>query len=335
MPRKPTMPDVARAAGVSAMTVSYVYNKPDRVAPDTQRRVLEAADELGYAGPNAAARNLRRGRTGNIGVVLGERLSYAFADPQATVFLAGVAEVCAEHGLGLTLIPVTGDESDVGRVQQVAVDAFIVWTTTDDDPVLAAVRTSGLPAVVHGGPAVEGLHLVAIDDRAAAAAVAAIGLRHATAPAVISFPLNRDRRPQLLLGPDPQTATYPVTRARLAGYRDAVRSAGLDWASTPVLVLARNDRAEATRALDQLPATTDTVLAMSDELALGALDAPLLDTTRFAVTGWDYSPTAPGLTTVVQSLRDQGSQCARLVVGDPPGPPPAWNVITRSSTPDA
>ncbi|KGH46490.1 LacI family transcriptional regulator [Modestobacter caceresii] len=325
------MPDVAQAAGVSAMTVSYVYNKPDRVAPDTQRRVLEAADELGYAGPNAAARNLRRGRTGNIGVVLGERLSYAFADPQATVFLAGVAEVCAEHGQGLTLIPVTGGASDVGRVQQAAVDGFIVWTTTDDDPVLAAVRASGLPAVVHGGPAVEGLHLVAIDDRAAAAAVAAIGLRNATAPAVVSFPLNRDRRPQLLLGPDPQAATYPVTRARLAGYRDAVRSAGLDWASTPVLILARNDRAEATRALDQLPSTTDTVLAMSDELALGALDAPFLDASRFAVTGWDDSPTAPRLTTVAQSLRDQGSQCARLVLGDPPGPPPAWEVITRES----
>lgn len=332
MPRKPTMPDVARAAGVSAMTVSYVYNKPDRVAPGTQRKVLEAAEQLGYAGPNAAARNLRRGRTGNIGVVLGERLSYAFADPQATVFLAGVAEVCAEHGLGLTLIPVTGDASDVGRVQQAAVDGFIVWTTTDDDPVLAAVRASGLPAVVHGGPAVEGLHLVAIDDRAAAAAVAAIGLRDAAAPAVVSFPLNRDRRPQLLLGPDPQTATYPVTRARLAGYRDAVRKAGLDWASTPVLILTRNDRAEATRALDQLPMTTDTVLAMSDELALGALDAPPLDAARFAVTGWDDSPAAPGLTTVAQSLRDQGSQCARLVLGHPPGPPPAWEVITRDST---
>src|SRR3954462_15586153 len=65
------MPDVARAAGVSVMTVSYTYNRPDRVAPATREKVLAAAARLGYAGPDAAARNLRRGRAGSLGVVLG------------------------------------------------------------------------------------------------------------------------------------------------------------------------------------------------------------------------------------------------------------------------
>src|SRR4051794_20185185 len=147
------MSDVARAAGVSVMTVSYAYNHPDRVAPATREKVLAAAARLGYPGPDAAARNLRRGRTGNLGVVLGEHLTYAFADDQATSFLAGVAEVCTEHGLGLTLIPITGGPADVDRVREAAVDGFVVWTTVDDDPVLAAVAASALPAVVHGGPA--------------------------------------------------------------------------------------------------------------------------------------------------------------------------------------
>ncbi|WP_448628297.1 LacI family DNA-binding transcriptional regulator [Geodermatophilus sp. URMC 64] len=335
MPRKITMPDVARAAGVSVMTVSYTYNRPDRVAPATREKVLAAAARLGYPGPDAAARNLRRGRTGNLGVILGEHLTYAFADPQATAFLAGIAEVCTEHGLGLTLIPITGGPADVDRVREAAVDGYVVWTTVDDDPVLAAVVASTRPAVVHGGPAVEGLHLVTIDNRAAAAAVGAVGLRGSTRPAVLAFPLDRRREPALLVGPDPGSATFQVTRDRLAGYRDAVTAAGLDWADVPVVVLARNDPAEAERAFGRFPAGTDTVLAMGDGVALATLRA----TTRtvpdeLAVTGWDDAPgaAAAGLTTVRQSLQDQGRRCARLVVGDPPGPEPSWEVVTRRST---
>ena len=329
------MPDVARAAGVSVMTVSYTYNRPDRVAPATRERVLRAAADLGYPGPDAAARNLRRGRTGNLGVVLGERLTYAFADPQATAFLAGIAEVCTEHGLGLTLIPISGGAADVERVREASVDGFVVWTTVDDDPVLAAVVASTLPAVVHGGPAVPGLGLVTIDNRAAAAAVGAVGLRGSARPAVLSFPLDRRRERGLVLGPDPESAAFPVTRDRLAGYRDAVTAAGLAWSDVPVLVLARNDPAEAEEAVRRLPRGTDAVLAMGDEVALAALRAtPLAVPEEVAVTGWDDTPAAAaaGLTTVAQSLHDQGRRCARLLVGDPPGPEPAWSVVPRRST---
>lgn len=335
MPRKTTMPDVARAAGVSVMTVSYTYNHPHRVAPATREKVLRAAARLGYQGPDAAARILRSGRTGNLGVILGEQLTYAFADPQATAFLAGIAEVCAARAMGLTLIPVTGGPADAGRVRQAAVDGFVVWTTVDDDPVLAAVAASKLPAVVHGGPAVEGLHLVTIDNRAAAAAIGAVGLRGAARPAVLSFPVDNHRSAGLVYGPDPAAAAFPVTRDRLAGYRDAVAAAGLDWAGVPVAILARNDGAQAAQALTRLPAGTDAVLAMSDELAIAVLRA----TTRtvpgeLAITGWDDTAgaAAAGLTTVAQSLRDQGRRCARLVVGDPPGPAPSWAVVTRAST---
>jgi len=329
------MPDVARAAGVSVMTVSYTYNRPDRVAPATREKVLAAAERLGYPGPDAAARNLRRGRTGNLGVVLGEHLTYAFADSQATAFLAGIAEVCTEHGLGLTLIPITGGTADVDRVREAAVDGFVVWTTVDDDPVLAAVTASARPAVVHGGPAVEGLGLVTIDNRAAAAAVGAVALRGSRRPAVLAFPLDRRRVPGVLRGPDPASAAFPVTRDRLTGYRDAVTAAGLDWADVPVVVLARNDPAEAEDAARRFPAGTDTVLAMGDGVALAVLRAttrPVPD--ELAVTGWDDTPAAAaaGLTTVRQSLQDQGRRCARLVVGDPPGPEPSWAVVERATT---
>src|SRR3954466_12877451 len=169
--RRPTMRQVAQAAGVSPMTVSYAYSQPERVSVEAAARVRAAARELGYPGPHPTARSLRRGRVGTLGVVLGERLSYAFDDPQAARFLAGVADVCAAGGVGLTLVPITGAASDVERVASAVVDGFVVWTTSDDDPVLAAAAHRGLPAAVHAGPHRRGLPVIGIDDRAAAAAI--------------------------------------------------------------------------------------------------------------------------------------------------------------------
>jgi DNA-binding LacI/PurR family transcriptional regulator len=340
-----TMPDVAREAGVSAMTVSYTFNRPERVAAVTRRRVLAAAERMGYSGPHPGARSLRRGRTGTLGVVLGEHLTYAFDDPQAVQFLAGISTVCVEHELSLALIPVTGGPQDAARVLEAAVDAVVLWTTVDDDPVLDAVLKRGLPAVVHGGPARPGIGLVAIDDRAAARAVGAAAFTAARAPAVLSFALDRARRPAVLHGGAPDPVPFSVTRHRLQGYADAAADLGLDWERIPVVVLARNDRAEAEAAalglLQKGSTGVDAVAAMSDELAFGVLQAAQrlgVDVpAKLAVTGWDDSAAAAsaGLTTIAQSLRDQGELCARSVVE--PGTTttrgePSWRLVTRVST---
>ena len=116
---------------------------------------------------------------------------------------------------------------------------------------------------------------------------------------------------------------------------------GLDWHRVTVAVLARNDTVEAAAVrLLREPPGVDAVAAMSDELALGVLRAadrlgvPVPE--RLAVTGWDDTPTAApaGLTTIVQSLREQGASCARSVIeldSDRPSPP-SWHRIERSST---
>src|SRR5829696_6841399 len=108
-----TLRQVAKAAGVSVMTASYSYNQPGRVSPQARARVLEAANRLGYAGPDPSARALRRGSSNTLGVVLGEHLSYAFDDPGAVSFLAGVADVCAAEAAGMLIVPVTGADADV------------------------------------------------------------------------------------------------------------------------------------------------------------------------------------------------------------------------------
>jgi DNA-binding LacI/PurR family transcriptional regulator len=341
--RRPTMTDVARAAGVSAMTVSYAYSQPGRVSEATAAKVRRAARQLGYPGPHPGARSLRRGRAGSLGVVLGEPLTYAFEDPQAARFLAGVAGVCATERVGLTLVPITGAADDVERVAETAVDGFVVWTTADDDPVVDAVAAAGLPAVVHGGPAHHGLALVGIDDRAAARAIGAEAFAGARRPAVLSFPLDRARRGATIHGPDPTAATFPVTRRRLEGLRDACVATGGTWARVPVRVCSRNSAAEGQAAVAELlagPDAPDAIAAMSDELALGALRAadragvPVPD--ALAVTGWDDTAAAgpAGLTTVAQSLHDQGARCAQLALSRAATGvhEASWRILRRAST---
>jgi len=309
------MRQVAGEAGVAVMTVSYTYTRPDRVAPSTRARVLEAAERLGYRGPDPTARSLRSGSTGNLGVVLGEHLTYAFEDPQAARFLAGVSRVCVENRLGLVLIPTRGEPDDVSRVHEAAVDGFVLWTTAVDDPVLEVVAGTGRPAAIQGGPAVPGVQMVGCDDRAAARAIARHVLSGAQSPLVLSHPLDRDRWAGLLRGPATDVP-FPVTRARLAGYRDAVEEPGGRWADVPVAVVPRNTRHDGRRAVAaaQDEVRPDAVIAMSDQLAAGALDA-LGDSVR--VCGWDDSDLATTLNfpSVRQSLFDQGVACAQIAAG--------------------
>ena len=337
-----TLAQVAELAGVSVMTASYTYNRPSRVSDEARSKVLAAAAHLGYAGPDPSARSLRRGTTATVGVVMGEHLSYAFDDPQAVSFLAGVADICADRGYGMTIVPITGAADDGLRITGAAVDGFIVWTTSDDDPALAAVRATKRPAVVHGGPAVPGLGLVSVDNEAAAEAVGAVAFAGAVRPAVISQPLSRDRVATIRQGWDPSDVLFPVTRHRLEGYRRAAEGAGIAWADVTVAVCSRNDAAEAEQAATTLLSAAnppDEIAAMSDEQATGVVRAAraagLEIPTDVALTGWDDAPVAAefDLTTVAQSLREQGAACARSVLGEGTDPSAAqWSLVRRGST---
>lgn len=341
--RRVTLDDVAAEAGVSRMTASYAYSKPDRVAEGTRQRVLTAARQLGFLGPDPSGRFLRQGSLRSLGLVLGESLDYVFEDPQATRFVAGLAQVCTARGYGLTIIPTTGGPEDADRIAAAAVDAFVVWTTTTDDPVLKAVHATHRRAVVHGGPRVDGFALVGIDNRAAAKALATSVWRTGVAPAVLSFPLDRDRHVGVHLGLDPREVPYPVTRDRLAGFRDAANGLGIDWSGVPVAVCALNDVSHAQGATADLLSTRhlDGLAAMSDQQALGARRA-LLDAARtipddVTLGGFDDSPQASeaGLTSIHQSLHEQGTRSARLALDhalQQPGGPDPWHLVERAST---
>jgi DNA-binding LacI/PurR family transcriptional regulator len=340
---KVTLAQVAQLAGVSLMTASYTYNRPDRVSDQARAKVLAAAAQLAYPGPDPGARSLRRGSRRTLGVVMGEHLSYAFDDPQAASFLAGVADVCGDRGYGMTLVPITGAEEDVIRVADAAVDGFIVWTTSVDDPVLAAVQSTKRPAVVHGGPALPGLGFVSIDNRAAARAIGAVTFAGAHSPAIVSQPLSRDRISTITHGVDIGDVSFPVTHHRLEGYRDAAEAAGFHWYDDVIIaVCARNDAAEAehlTALLMNSAQPPDAIAAMSDQQAAGVVRAlhaaGRIIPDEVAVTGWDDAAVATelGLTTVAQSLRAQGAACARAALMEESGSfTRSWSVVRREST---
>ncbi|MGL4340584.1 MAG: LacI family DNA-binding transcriptional regulator [Rhodoglobus sp.] len=318
-----TMRHVAEAARVSVMTVSYVFNRPDRVAITTREKVMAAARSLGYTGPSPVARSLRYQTTHTLGVVLGERLTYAFEDPQAIVFLAGVASVCATRNFGLHIVPTTGDSDDSDRIAHAAVDAFVVWTTADDDPVLEAVRASGLPAVLHGGLPQEGFAFVGIDDRTAARDMAMTTFARSRHPAVLSFPVNRRRESYVTQGIEIDQVTFPVTRQRLLGYRDAAKDLSIPWSSVLVGVCDTNTVAAARELTSRMmasPHRIDAIAAMSDQQALGALRAAKAVERAvpqdMTLSGWDNSPVASeeSISSVDQDLRAQGGVCASLAL---------------------
>jgi DNA-binding LacI/PurR family transcriptional regulator len=159
---------------------------------------------------------------------------------------------------------------------------------------------------------------------------------------VVSQPLARDRVSAVTRGVDVAEVLFPVTRDRLAGYRDAAEDAGVAWRDVVVGVCARNDAAEAERTAETMLASAeppDAIAAMSDRQAAGVVRAVRAAGRRIpddvAITGWDDAPVAErlGLTTVAQSLRDQGAACAQSVLGQQPNPDAvAWSLVPRRST---
>jgi DNA-binding LacI/PurR family transcriptional regulator len=336
-----TLDSVAAAAGVSRMTVSNAYNRPDQISAATRAHVLKVAADLGYPGPDPAGRSLRRRRAGTVGVLLTEQLPYAFADAGLVSFLHGVATELGDAGYALLLVPTEGN-TEHALVRNAIVDGFIVASLAGRDQAVADVLARRLPIVTWGNLRLPGMPRVGIDNAKAAQDagrhLVELGHRHF---GVVTFGASKAPDP----GIDDATAaldvpgTYLAMRQRVSGFRRAVVEAGISPDSVTVVDASANNRGAGQRAVTELLAMSPpptAVFAVTDVLALGAMQgavgAGIEVPAALSIVGFDdiddAARSTPPLTTVSQGLLGQGRLAARLVLDAVAGKPSTAAQVT-------
>jgi DNA-binding LacI/PurR family transcriptional regulator len=322
-----TLATIATELGVSRMTVSNAYNHPERLSPALRRKVLGTARRLGYPGPDPLAATLSRGRVGALGLLIDDPLPYAFTDPAAVLLFEGIATVCEEEQVGLVLVPTrfgAPTETDLARVA--LVDGFVAYCDVADDGRLDVVEERGLPLAVIDGPPRPGAVRVGIDDRAAARAAAEhlLELGHRRI-GVATLPLAPDGYEGPADAARQAAARFYTNRRRLQGYREALEAAGISWESVLIEERAPHGRDAGRRAAAALldrPRRPTALIAMSDELAVGALQAAesrgIAVPGELSVVGFDDTSAArearPPLTTITQPHREKGAAAPSLLL---------------------
>lgn len=295
-----TLHDVASAAGVSIKTVSNVVRGQGNFSESTRIRVEAAVEQLGYR-PNLAARGLRSGRLGVIGLVVPDIRNPYFAELADAVMRAS-----AEHDLIVVIEQSDGDRDTElellrGRgTRMVDGILFSVYGLSGGADGLAESVTR--PVVILGEP-VPGwpTDFVSMQHRD--------GVRAATAQLI-----HDGRRRIAVLGAR-QDEQVGSAQLRLAGYADALGEAGIQPAPELVVDIdlwTRAQGADAVRALLAEHVEFDAIVAFNDALALGAIraleDRGLTIPGDVAVVGFDdieearYS--APSLSTVRPAVQD-------------------------------
>ncbi|MBN9645071.1 LacI family DNA-binding transcriptional regulator [Corynebacterium mendelii] len=333
-----TLGSIAAELGVSKTTVSNAYNHPDRLSKPLRDLIFATAADHGYPGPHPTARSLKTRRTGAVGVLLTEHLTYAFEDLASVSFLAGMAEALAGPKTPMLLLPVGPDPSvekaaAARLVNSCAVDGFVVYSVAADDPYLAAVRSHDTPVVICDQPADDPqAAFVGIDDRLAIAPAARALLEAGhTSIGILTIRLDRQKNdgpvsPQRLAG-----AGHHVQRSRVTGALEVFARAGIDPGTVPVIERHINDAANcrdaAAEMLHNHPRIT-AVLCTTDSMALGVIDYAQAHGIRvpedLSVTGFDGIITAlhRDVTTVIQPTKDKGRATGEVLMtllSPPPG----------------
>lgn len=315
-----TLQTIADRLGVSRMTVSNAFSRPDQLSESLRGTILDTAKELGYVGPDPAARALARGTTGAVGVLLTSSLRYAFDDDVATGFLAAVAGEVGPTGLAITLLSSTTVDDDLGVIpaRDVAMDGALVYSCDPDTTAVDWLTRRRLPIVFADQEPASGISCVNVDDRGGARAAAGhlVDLGHsrvAIMMAALGGSVGIIEDP----AEDAKGSKY-VSRERLLGYLDVLEPAGI----TPVVHRqSHSDDEEAYVVALGLLGEADRptgVLCFSDVIAHGVVRAAeqlgLTVPDDLSVVGFDDSPLArrlrPQLTTVRQDVREKGRVAA-------------------------
>jgi LacI family transcriptional regulator len=258
---EPTILDVARAAGVSKSTVSNVIRGAEGVAVSTRERVLAAAADVGYR-PNALARNLVRRRTTTVGIVVGDLSNPIFSE------LAKLAEQrLSRAGLATMMCSTDGhplrEQEKLEMLLEHRVAGILMLQFSGERSTLARLRRAGT-SVVLLTQWEEEAECVVLDERLGAeiavSHLADLGHRRVAYLSSLLVELETDS-------------------ARLAGYQDALRSAGVlpDPALVvrlghPAYLRSDHDLHTTLRRLLSLEDPVTAVFASNDLLAVDVLE---------------------------------------------------------------
>jgi len=334
----PTIKDVAREAGVSIATVSYVLNDSGAVSEATHQRVLQAVEKLGYR-PSVIAQGLQARESRMIGYSWRPMPPDQF-NPILEKFIHGMAEAAARHGYHVLAFPSTEASDEISpyreMVERERVDGFALSNTNLDDPRVHYLLDIDFPFVAFGRANPE-WDFAWVDVDGAAGVEQAVNhlleLGH--------------RRIACLAWPEESlTGQY-----RLTGYRQAMAAAGLEVQAGWV-IRAENHYRHAYQAaqtwLTQPPTRRPTaVVALTDLMAIGvmnaAADAGLTVGRDLAVVGFDDAPITgylrPPLTSLRQPIAEIGERMVTMLIdlvrGETPSPAQVLlkpRLIVRDST---
>ncbi len=296
---KVTLQDIADVVGVSRMTVSNAFNRPDKLSEAMRTRILETAGEFGYGGPDPSARALARGRSGTVGLLLTDTLAEAFRDPVSAAFLVAVGDALAAQSLALTLVSTTGD-GPVSR--EVPMDGAIVYVCDPLRVDLEELRRRGVPVVTVDQTPAPGVPAVTVDDVSGARAAAqhVVDLGHRRVGLLTLAPLGEL---------DSLTA---VDRGR--GWREPLSAVGVEPVEVRADFRPASAAYEAARSLLERPDRPTALLCFSDVFAAQAVraacDLGLRVPEDLSVVGYDDADFAetfrPALTTVRQEVDAKG-----------------------------
>ena len=311
VPKRVTIDDVARHAGVHKATVSRALNAHTQVQvnAETAERVRAAARELGYV-PNFVARGLRLNHSMTVGVIIPD-----VANPIFPPIMRGIEECLQPRGYTALLANTDGqsavEDAAFHSLLQRRVDGFIVATgRLDDQPVIAGAFGDGVPVVMVNRWAGSAPYPVVTADNER-------GIR----AAVEHLHELGHRRIAHLAGP----ANFSTTHQRAEAF-SAVTASMAGVAASVVEAGALSAEAGAT-AMDELLARQGSsrptaVIAANDLVALGAIRSLRAHGLRcpedVSIVGYNDMPFAadfwPALTTVRIPLREIGLQGARMLL---------------------
>lgn len=314
MPSRVTIAQVAEEVGVSAMTVSNVFNGKPGASDETRRRVMEVADRLGYA-PNVAARSLKGGRTGLVGVVTldltiqyGLEIVRGIADELASVELEALINASYHDSVR--------ERDRIEFLSRNLVDGLLLIAPVLEEQTIALLRQRKTPVVVIDPRRLDtDLPRVTVDNYQGtrSAAEHLIGLGH---------------RRIAYIGGDLDLESSTV---RFNGFRDAMLLAGLP-VEEQLTAFCDFSYASGFRTASRLieEQRPSAIMTGADLIAFGAVDAARkhgLDVPgQLSVVGFDDLPQAaqsfPGLTTVRQPLHDMGQAAVRALMSIIDGNPP-------------